>query len=151
MFRLSNHTAPVSVPQRERETKSAALASWKMLDRHLGPWLEQQLWHPGSLVQGACVLEQQRSGHRALCKRASHWAPLQCFPRSCSVSHCLRECERGAEERTRGLFIYHGCRRGQCPAPCTPGGPLGAHKLSKLPGERESVQSCPQLSKLGQG
>lgn len=151
MSRLSNHNAPVSVPQRDWETKSAALASWKMLDRHLSPRLEQQLWHPGRLVQGTCVLEHQRSGHHVLCKCADCWAPMQCFPPSRSVSHWLRECKGGAEERTGGLPVYHGCRRGQCPTPCAPGGPLGAYKLLKLPGKMESVQSCPQPSELGQG
>lgn len=100
MFRLSNHNTLVSVLRRDWESKSAALPSWKVLDWHLSPRLEQQLWHPGSLVQGTCVLQQQRSRHCALCKCADRWAPLQGFPPSHSVSHWLREGERGAEERT---------------------------------------------------
>lgn len=47
-FRLSNRNAPVSALCRDWETKSASLASWKMLDCLPGLRLEQQLWHPAA-------------------------------------------------------------------------------------------------------
>lgn len=148
MFGLSNRNTPVSVLQRDWGAKSAALPSWKMLDGHLSQQLEQQLWHPGSLAQGACVAEEQGWGHHALCRCADRWAPLQCFP---PLALLAKRAKKGSGGENGDLPIGHVCRRGQCPAPCAPGRTLGAHELLKLPGEKESTQSCPQPSKLGQG
>lgn len=87
-------------------------------------------------------------GHHALCRCADHWTPLQCFP---PLALLAKRAQKGSRGENGDLPIGHVCRRGQCPAPCAPGRTLGAHEFLKLPGEKESTQSCPQPSKLGQG
>lgn len=119
-------------------TQSAALASWEVLGWPLSP-LRTAAW-----CRGQCAGAAESSGH---CVSAVHW-PLGSSAVSPhpSVTHWLRECER----EDRGLTVYHRCRRGWCHLPVLQEIPGGTGALEFL-GKLKSVQSCPQLSRPGQG
>lgn len=132
-------------------TQSAALASWKVLNRHLSPQLEQQMWHPSSPGQGVCVLGQQRA-QDTTCYISALTTGLLCrdFP-ALTLLPSGWESVKGQQEGGQGPHSVSWVQKGTVSSPCAPERPWGSQELLEFPGKLKSVQSSPQLSELGQG